>query len=167
MEKPEEDVKKTVKKTVGGFQTDAGGLALALNDVKLMTTETASSWNTRLSQIARMKGKVIICTYSLPNLKYMEKIFDKRSWDVVLIANDKPKDNEWKVQELQERYPDMEIYLKPDIHAKIILIEPKTVWLSSANFGRSGWFENTIGIHDKEAYDFYYKQISKYMGFEV
>ena len=45
----------------------------------------------------------------------------------------------------------------------MVLIHPNTIWLSSANFGKSGWFENTIGIKNKEVYDFYKKQIDSFI----
>lgn len=142
------------------FKTDAGGLALRLNDAKLMTTETCSTWNTRLSQIGKSGSQVIICTYSLPDVDYICRILDKRSRNVTLIVNDKFRS---RAEELKRRYPALKIHTRPDVHAKIVLIEPETVWLSSANFGKSGWFENTIGIHSKAAYDFYLDQIQRYL----
>lgn len=146
------------------FRTDNGGKAIRIDDAKLITTQMASTWNTRLSQIGtnNLKDKkVIICTYSLPDLEYSEQIFDKRSKNVILVANEKFK---VKADELKAKYPDLTIHLKEDIHAKIVLVEPETVWLSSANFGKSGWFEHTIGIHSKEAYSFYLQQIEKHLG---
>ena len=100
------------------------------------------------------------CTYSLPSLEYLKKIFDKRTENVTLIAHEKFAD---KASHLKELYPDLEIILKPDVHAKYVLIEPDTVWLSSANFGSSGWFDQTIGIHDKDAYEFMLSQTERYL----
>ena len=65
---------------------------------------------------------------------------------------------------MKRMYPELKIVLKPDVHAKFVLIEPETVWLSSANFGRSGWFEQTIGLHSKEAYEYMLKQVNAYIG---
>lgn len=145
------------------FKKDNGGLVISIEDAKILTSRTASSWNTRLSQIGtpNLKDKkIIICTYSLPNLEYSKQIFDKRSKNVMLIVNEKFGD---KAKELRNLYPDLEIHLKADVHAKIVLVEPKTVWLSSANFGESDWFEQTIGIHSKEAYNFYLDEIERYL----
>lgn len=146
-----------------GFKTDNGGLAVSIMDAKVLTSETASTWNTRLSQIGTQNlkdKKVIICTYSLPDLEYCKQIFDKRSDNVILIVNEKFSD---KAKELENLYPELEIHIKDDIHAKMVLVEPKTVWLSSANFGKSDWFEQTIGIHSEEVYNFYLEQINKYL----
>jgi len=104
--------------------------------------------------------RIVICTYSIPNLNYVFKIFDKRSDNVVLIMNSKFEDIANKIR---ARYPAMRVITRKDVHAKLVLAEPQTVWLSSANFGASGWFESTIGIHSKVAYDFYMEQLSQYL----
>ena len=143
------------------FKTDGGGRALELNDVKISTTKSSSTWNTRLSQIAKIKGSIIIATYSLPDTEYIEKIFRKRSEKVILIFHEKFIE---KARKLKESFPAIKLYPMPDIHAKIVLIEPDTVWLSSANFGQSGWFEQTIGMHSREAYRYYYESLCEYVG---
>ena len=97
-------------------------------------------------------------------MDYLKKILGKRPNDMTLIANDKFQS---KAKELQELYPGITIYLRSDVHAKMVLIEPETVWLSSANFGDSTWFEHTIGIHDKRGYDFYRKELSRYLNIEL
>lgn len=142
------------------FKTDAGGIALKINDAKLTTSKTASTWNTRLSQIAYAPGEIIICTYSLPDMDYLKSIFDKRSSGITIIAHEKFRS---KSEKLKAMYPALNIVLRPDVHAKFVLIEPKTVWLSSANFGKSSWFEQTIGLHSKEAYDFMLEQVQHYI----
>ena len=140
------------------FRTDAGGFALKLNDVKLMAAE--SSWATRMSQIGKCPGGIIICTYSLPDVEYIMKILDKHPDNVVLVLHEKFRRS---ADLLKARYRGLHVYLRPDVHAKLVLIEPETVWLSSANFGRSGWFEQTIGIHDRRAFEFYFDQIESYL----
>lgn len=145
------------------FKTDNGGWALRIDDAKITTSDKASTWNTRLSQIGTEKlkdKKVVICTYSLPDLEYCKKIFEKRSTNVLLIVNEKFKS---QADELQKEYPNLDIRLKKDVHAKMVLIEPQTVWLSSADFGRSDYFEQTIGIHSEEVYEIYLKQIEDYL----
>lgn len=146
-----------------GFKTDCGGLALKIPDAKITTSQTASTWNTRLSQIGHVPGRIIICTYSLPNIEYLRRIFDKRSDNILIIAHEK---FQAKAAELKREYPGLQIVLKPDVHAKFVLIEPETVWLSSANFGSSGWFEQTIGLHSEAAYRFMLDQVEQYVGKE-
>jgi phosphatidylserine/phosphatidylglycerophosphate/cardiolipin synthase-like enzyme len=141
------------------FKTDGGGLAIKA-DIKVSSAASASTWNTRLSQIQHSCNEIFICTYSLPNLEYLERILDKRSARITILANSKFVD---KAYELKKSYPDLKIKLAPDTHAKIVLIYPNTVWLSSANFGRSGWFENTVGIKNKDVYNFYENEIKRFI----
>ena len=47
------------------FTTDHGGKALAIKDAKLSTSHTASTWNTRLSQIGRSNKKIIRWIFTL------------------------------------------------------------------------------------------------------
>lgn len=88
----------------------------------------------------------------MPNLSYIEGILCKRPHNISIIAHAKFYD---KSMRLKEKFPDIEIAIRKDIHAKFVLIEPDTVWLSSANFGRSNWAETSIGMHSKEAFRFY------------
>jgi hypothetical protein len=90
----------------------------------------------------------------------MSKILDKRSSYVTIIYNSRFSQ---RGKALQRKYPKLRLIARPDVHAKIVLIEPETVWLSSANFGRSGWFEHTIGIHSSAAYNFYMTEILEYL----
>ena len=104
--------------------------------------------------------RVIICTYSLPNIKVVHQILDKRSDNVILIMNSKFENT---AEQLRKRYPDLKVITRDDVHAKIVLAEPSTVWISSANFGDSGWFEGTIGMHSRAVYEFYLEQLRRYI----
>jgi len=56
-----------------------------------------------------------------------------------------------------------DIEVRTNVHAKVLLASKdqvngggeEVVWLSSQNFGSSGWFENMVGIYGAEAYNFY------------
>ena len=56
------------------------------------------------------------------------------------------------------------------MHAKIIMYSAEnqsgtsTVWLSSQNFGNSGWFENLIMLKSNEAFEYYIQELEKYTG---
>ena len=139
------------------FKTDNGGLALRAN---IKVSAAASSWSTRLSQIMSRDGEIIICTYSLPNMDYIDKIFDKRSKEITILANSTFYS---RALELKQKYPALNIILAANTHAKMVLISPGTVWLSSANLGKSGWFENTVGIKSKEVYEFYHSEIMSFI----
>lgn len=143
------------------FKTDAGGLATKCC-IKVSTTQSGSTWNTRLSQLLKDEKELIICTYSLPEIKYVTKILSKREngRGITLLVHDKFKE---KAVLLKQDYPELKIFLATNTHAKLIISPPETVWLSSANLGDSGWFESTIGLKSREAYDYYQNQILKFI----
>lgn len=128
------------------FRTDAGGFAFKSSDIKI----GIGGWGTKMSQIHRQKGYVRIMTYSLPNKDYIDSIFDKRSDRISIICNSKFR---VKAKRLKQKYPAVALAINPEIHSKVLLIEPVTLWVSSANFGRSSWHETTVGIHSKRAHD--------------
>lgn len=132
------------------FKTDNGGIAIKINDAKISCND-ASTWGTRLSQLAYVKGNVYISTFSLPRLAYIKEVLGKRPHNIYIVAHKKFLD---KAHAIKNTFPDIRIVLRNDIHAKFVLIEPKTVWLSSANFGSSKWIENTVGMHSHEAFNF-------------
>ena len=133
------------------FKTDNGGEAVRINDAKLFFGDN-STWATRLSQLAKVKGNVYISTFSLPDLPYAQKILEKRPHDIFMVAHSM---FHAKALAIKDAFPDIRIALRDNIHAKMVLAEPETVWLSSANFGKSGWIEHGIGMHSPEAFDFY------------
>lgn len=132
------------------FKTDAGGRATKCNDMKLMAG--ASTWGTRLSQLARQTGTVRIVTYSLPDIEYVHTQLGRRPSDILLIANSRFEN---KAREIKCAFPGVRVAVREDIHAKVLLIAPHTVYISSANFGDSDWVESTIGLHSREAHDWY------------
>ncbi|MDL2205389.1 phospholipase D family protein [Eubacteriales bacterium OttesenSCG-928-N13] len=138
------------------FTTDAGGLAVKAH-IKVSTQ--GSTWNTRLTQLLIRNAEITICTFSLPKRgDFLTKLFDKRSKGVTLIVNSKFRT---EATALKARYPDLRIFLSPDTHAKLALAAPDKVWLSSENLVRSPNFENTVGIHNVEVYEFYMEQLMR------
>ena len=83
-----------------------------------------------------------------------------REPDITLIANSRFVN---EISVLHELYPQAHYFICDNVHAKMVLAEPETVWLSSANFGNSHWFEHTIGIHSKEVFEFYKKELEDYL----
>jgi phosphatidylserine/phosphatidylglycerophosphate/cardiolipin synthase-like enzyme len=137
------------------MKTDNGGYVTRA-EIKVSFGK-GSTWATKLSQIAKSKGDVLICTYSLPNIEYMSKILDKKS-NVTIICHEKFQD---RANAIKSRYPTVNIIFKPDIHAKIVLVEPETTILSSANFGSSGWYEHSTIIKNRDIY-LYYEGVLKW-----
>lgn len=67
------------------FSDDGGGFAFSCDDAKMSIC--ASTWNTRLSQIARVAGPIFIMTGSLPYTTFISQIIGKRPRDIFIIAN--------------------------------------------------------------------------------
>lgn len=134
------------------FKSDFGGLAFKCSDIKIFTQ--ASSWATKLSQLHRQPGTVRIITYSLPDLKYIKKVLSKRPENIFIIANSKFIN---KANEIKNEFLNINIALHPEVHSKILTIEPNIIYFSSANFGDSTWHESSLGFHSKEAHDWYVK----------
>jgi hypothetical protein len=129
------------------FKTDGHGVALRINDAKLVSSST---WGMSLSQLARQSGQVLIVTYSLPRPTYVAEQLGRRPHDIRFIAH---KKFERQAEAIKREFPDVEIGLMPNVHAKFVAIAPHTLWLGSANFGDSRWIEARIGIHAREAYE--------------
>ena len=127
------------------------GQAIDIKYAKLFFGDN-STWAVKLSQLAKVKGSVYISTFSLPDLPYAQKILEKRPRDIFIVAH---SIFYAKALAMKDAFPDIRIALRDNIHAKMVLAEPETVWLSSANFGKSGWIEHGIGMHSPEAFEFY------------
>jgi len=129
------------------FSDDGGGFSFSCTDAKISIC--ASTWNTRLSQLARIAGPVYVMTGELPDLDFITRIISKRPRDIYIIANTVAL---FEAQQLKSRFPMVRIALHPKTNAKIVLVAPETVWLSSADFGRTDKIESAIGLHSPIAY---------------
>lgn len=136
------------------YKTDSGGFAFKCNDIKVFTG--SSSWATRISSISRHNEPVRIITYSIPDISYVREQLQRRPDNIYFIANEKFIN---KVDVLQSDFRDICFAVHKEVHSKILLIAPRTVYISSANFGRSKWHESCIGLHSKEAHDWYVNHI--------
>jgi hypothetical protein len=131
------------------FQTDNGGFAFSCKDLKILSG--SSTWATRLSQLARMSGVVRIATYSLPDLDYVAVQLGRRPCNIEIVCHAKFED---RAAAIKARFPDIRLFVNHEVHAKMLLIEPHTVFIGSANFGSSGWAEVTFGAHSVEAHGY-------------
>lgn len=134
------------------WSSDSHGIAFKSNDIKLWTDGT---WGMKLNQLYRMSAVARVITYSLPDEWYLENFFSKRSHDFYVICHAKFYQ---RAAAIKDKYPLLNIAVCNDVHSKICLIEPATVYISSANWGNSHWHETTIGIRSSEAYDWYLNQ---------
>ena len=137
-----------------GIKTDRHGLVFKPNEVK-MYYNGEHTWAMKLSQLHRQKGKVRIITYSLPSIAYIIRLLGKRPRNIRIICHSK-----FKAEAIQiiKKYPLIKIAMCDEVHSKVCLIEPSTVYIGSANFGVSGWHETEIPVRSKTAHDDYIKK---------
>ena len=102
-----------------------------------------------------MQGCVRLITYSLPDLESIRRVLSKRPENIFIIANPRAANAESRAEEIKEEFPNIRIALNSETHSKVVLIEPDSLMVSSANFGKSGWHETTVSFHQKEAHDYY------------
>lgn len=133
-----------------GWNDDGYGIVVKATEVKLYTTD--HSWGMKLSQLGRQTGQVRILTYSLPDLAYVTKQLGRRPKDVAMICHARFRDRAIAVK---ARFPGIEISLSIRLHAKLLLIAPDTVYVTSANFGESDWDELGVGVRSKAGHDWY------------
>ena len=132
------------------FKDDGGGFKFACDDCKISLD--ASTWATRLSQISKISGQVWILTHNIIDIEYVSDILRKRPENIFMVAHVTAKDN---AIALKAKFSGIKIALHNKIGAKAVLIEPGTIWISSADFGLTRDIESTIGIHSIEAYQKY------------
>jgi hypothetical protein len=88
------------------FSNDSGGFAFSCEDAKMSIC--TSSWNKRLSQIARVIGPILIMTGSLPDAEYISQTLGKRPRDIFIIANVGAQE---EARMLKRRFPEVRIAL--------------------------------------------------------
>lgn len=104
--------------------------------------------------------KVTICTYSLygafayfykPALQHLKDV------DLIITKIDAYKD--MFVHDL----PNVHIHETDRSHAKMLLIAPDEVYLSSQNFGEADWFQHAVHIKDAYAYNYYLSLVTGFI----
>ncbi|KQP21471.1 hypothetical protein [Pseudorhodoferax sp. Leaf265] len=130
------------------FTDDNGGFAFSCDDAKLSIA--ASTWNTRLSQLARVQGPLRVMTRLLPNLDYIGRIVSKRPHNIYILAS---TEAEVDARSLKAQFPSIRIALHPNLNAKAVLVGPDTVWISSADFGESKKIESAVGLHSETVFN--------------
>ena len=128
---------------------DDGGIKIKTKEAKIYYGK--STWSTRIGYFLRNDKAVFISTYSLPDLDYVKELFSKHGCKHITILAHK-KFHE-RAKEIKREFPEVEIYLEDDNHEKVVLCEPETIIIGSANFGHSGWRETMVGLKSKAAYE--------------
>lgn len=129
------------------FSDDSGGFAFTCDDAKMSIC--SSTWNTRLSQIGRATGPIFVMTGLLPDTAYISQILSKRPRNIFIIANDV---SQASAEFLKRSFPEVRIVLHPKNNAKVVLVAPDTVWISSSDFGKSDQIESAVGMHSEALY---------------
>lgn len=138
------------------MKDDNGGKVGKNCEVKVSLTRTNSTWNTKLNYAIRNGTEIYICTYSLPNVDYIEKMLDGRPANMKIVCNSK---FEKEARAIRSKFPNIQIFVKNDMHAKIAAYLPETTILSSANFGKSNWIEHSAIIKNKDIAEYYTENI--------
>jgi hypothetical protein len=133
---------------------DMHGMQFKPSEVKLYVS--SHSWGMKLSQLGKQNGTVRIITYSLPDLDYIKEQFARRPENIWIIAHDKFTD---RAKSIKELYPAIRVSVRPDVHAKLLMIEPATIYVTSANFGNSHWKEIGVGVRSAEGHKWYLDQM--------
>lgn len=131
-----------------------------LNGVEVKFSKMLN-WNQKFNGLRNRN--IIVSTYTLPNLDYLKTIIAKlfaQGNSLTIYANDFVLPT---LQLLQQEFPQLVYDTRPNLHAKMVLIENNIVWLSSQNFGSSGWFENTINLKGLEPYDYFYNRLLEFL----
>lgn len=143
------------------FKSDGGGFATSCDDIKLLCG--SSTWATRLSQLAKTKNKLLIMTYGFKarytkypsedirnEYSYVRNILNKHPQNVFIICN---TDSVEDAKIIKQIYPDAKIKHNENINANIVLLEPKTLFFASDNFGYSPYDEFGVGFHSERIYN--------------
>lgn len=88
-------------------------------------------------------------TGSLPDPEYISQILNKRPQDIFIIAN---ACAEAEAKFLKSRFPSIRIVLHRNNNAKVVLVAPDTVWVSSSDFGKTTKIESAVGMHSEFVY---------------
>ena len=130
------------------MRSDGHGTLIKPEQFKLYGANLSHTWNMKLSQIGRQSmidRNVYIATYSLPRLQKVKEILQHRPTGrlIHMICHEKFHP---LAKQIVNALPEIEIRIHPEMHAKFCIIEPKTIFLGSANFGDSQWIECMVGI---------------------
>ena len=127
---------------------DDGGEYITLSQITLLTN---INW---LDIINRNKGKKMhLCTYGNPDGQKMCYVISKIENGQIIIGTSE-SEQEWEIMKLNN------VIVRYDTHAKMLLISPDEVYLSSQNIEYDNWYQTTVHIKDVNAYNHYLNQFN-------
>jgi PLD-like domain len=139
------------------WNNDAHGLLVKLNEIKGYLP--SHSWGNKLSQLHKQPDKMVrICAYSV-NADYVVSILGRRPNHIRFMCNTK---FEPEIKQLRTLLPGIEFRVLGDLHAKMTLIEPDTVYVGSANFVTASLKDVEIGVRSQPLHDHYAAMFDKW-----
>jgi len=112
-----------------------------------------------LASVIRANERVTIVTFALPTHPCFRPTgLDIHPQNVTIIANSQYAG---QAMELKRAYPELHIYLDPQVHAKMTLASSGKVWLGSANMSKSNSIDSTVGIDSPVVYAYFMDQIRR------
>jgi phosphatidylserine/phosphatidylglycerophosphate/cardiolipin synthase-like enzyme len=135
------------------WNNDAHGLVGGSREIKGYLP--GHSWAMKLSQLHKQPDAMVrIATYSV-NADYAADILRRRPYLVRFACNAQS----WReAQKLAQELPNIEVRVVDDLHAKMVLIAPATVYVGSANFVKATLWDVSIGVRGTSWHDHYAKQ---------
>lgn len=113
-----------------------------------------------LSSVIRSGDTVTVLSYTLPNHEcYRPNGLGIAPHKLTIIANSKYAEQAY---ELKRAYPELRIFLDPNVHCKMTLASSGKVWIGSANISLTNSFDSTIAVDSMPIYAFYIEQIRRY-----
>lgn len=132
------------------WNNDGHGLVCKIAEAKCY--RPGHSWAMKLSQLHKQPDAIVrITTYSL-NEDLAFEIFSRRPHFIRILCHTKFHSN---AEAVMQRLPGIEIRVSAVMHAKLCLIESKTVYLGSENFVRSTLDDIVVGLRDKQVHDYW------------
>jgi hypothetical protein len=132
------------------WNNDGHGLVCKIPEAKLY--RSTHSWAMKLSQLHKQGDAMVrVATYSL-NAEMAGAIFARRPHHIRVLCNARFLS---EAKELMQMLPGVEVQTRTDLHAKLVLIEPATVYLGSANFVNNALNDVSVGLRSRAAHDHY------------
>lgn len=162
------DYTRQASNNYGKYIPDYSGISLSAVEAKL---EYTVNWNQKFN--GYFDRDFLICTYTLPDYGYCQRMIEKllkQRNRVHFIANTK---SEEPLRKLQQEFGKITFEVYSNFHAKMVLVSPVNagrngiVWLSSQNFGDSGWFEHLFRLKSATAYEYYLGKLEGFVDHKI
>ncbi len=144
-----------------GWKNDSHGFLFKSGELKLY--RRTHTWGMKLSQLDKQSGTVRIVTYRLPGGKgdpYYEAQIARRPMNMFVLIGVGDSDSQVEhAKRLKDRFPNVRVAVHNTLHIKAVSIEPKTLYVGSANFGNSSWSDLTLGVRSAEAHEYFVDSI--------